>query len=226
MVPGTEVAAVPNSPKRFFSDGFAVKSRTAPPTMANLTESGILSSSTLEFDARVLHVRPAAMRAPIFALCFMSSTFALRDSPPVSSLMRFNRKGVTSPPRMLLSTASCTAFFVASSIGATSAASSAGMGLPMTMPDFMAKSLWELTIAATSDSVSHTVGTGSPEDGVKKAGKVLVLKPITETPCVSKYSRVLGKSRIDFAPAHTTATGVRPNSVRSAETSHVASAPL
>ena len=33
---------------------------------------------------------------------------------------------------------------------------------------------------------------------------------------LTKYSRVNSMSKIDFAPAHTTATGVLPSSVRSA----------
>jgi hypothetical protein len=35
----------------------------------------------------------------------------------------------------------------------------------------------------------------------------------------TRYSRVLGISRIDLIPAHMTATGVLPSSVRSDETS-------
>ena len=38
----------------------------------------------------------------------------------------------------------------------------------------------------------------------------------TGTPSVSKYSKVLPMSRIDLTPAQTTATGVLPNSVKSA----------
>lgn len=43
---------------------------------------------------------------------------------------------------------------------------------------------------------------------MKKLGKCLVLYPTTGTPCVSKYSKVFGMSKIDLAPAQTTATGV------------------
>ena len=52
-----------------------------------------------------------------------------------------------------------------------------------------------------------------------------VLKPITGTPWVSRYSSVRPRSRIDLAPAHTTATGVRASSCKSADTSNVRSAP-
>jgi len=44
-----------------------------------------------------------------------------------------------------------------------------------------------------------------------------------ETP--TRYSKVFAMSRIDLTPAETTATGVRPSSVRSALTSKVVSAP-
>ena len=43
--------------------------------------------------------------------------------------------------------------------------------------------------------------------------------------CVSKNSNVLGMSRIDLAPAQTTATGLLLNSVRSLEMSRLLSAP-
>jgi hypothetical protein len=43
--------------------------------------------------------------------------------------------------------------------------------------------------------------------------------------CVSKYSSVRGMSSTDLTPAHTTATGVRPSSVRSAEMSKLLSPP-
>jgi hypothetical protein len=65
-----------------------------------------------------------------------------------------------------------------------------------------------------------------PESGVKKFGNYFVLYPTTGTPYVSRNSRVLGISNIDFAPAHTTATGVYPNSIKSADISNVVSAPL
>ena len=47
----------------------------------------------------------------------------------------------------------------------------------------------------------------------------------TGTPRVSRYSSVSGTSRIAFGPAHTTATGVRASSSRSAEMSNDAGAP-
>src|SRR4051794_15693387 len=68
--------------------------------------------------------------------------------------------------------------------------------------------------------------TGRPLVGVKNAGNSSVLYPTIATPCVSyrdehlrsltKYSRVRGRSKIDLAPAQTTAIGVRPNSFKSA----------
>ena len=50
-------------------------------------------------------------------------------------------------------------------------------------------------------------------------------KPITGTPFVSSTSSVSFRSRIAFAPAQTTITGVWASSSRSAETSIVVSAP-
>ncbi len=48
---------------------------------------------------------------------------------------------------------------------------------------------------------------------------------MTGTPCVSSTSSVRPISSTDLAPAHTTATSVRPSSSRSAEMSMVSSAP-
>ena len=65
-----------------------------------------------------------------------------------------------------------------------------------------------------------------PEFAVKKSGNQSVRYDTTGTPIVSRNSRVLGISRIDFTPAQITETGVRESSVRSAEMSNVVSAPL
>ena len=65
-----------------------------------------------------------------------------------------------------------------------------------------------------------------PESGVKKFGNYFVLYPTTGTPYVSRNSSVFGMSKIDLAPAQTTATGVYPNSIKSADMSNVVSAPL
>ncbi len=48
---------------------------------------------------------------------------------------------------------------------------------------------------------------------------------MTATPLVSSVSSVPARSRMALAPADTTATGVRPSSVRSAETSRLSLAP-
>mmetsp|Transcript_19724 Transcript_19724/g.54232 ORF Transcript_19724/g.54232 Transcript_19724/m.54232 type:complete len:229 (+) Transcript_19724:1266-1952(+) len=165
------------------------------------------------------------MRVPTSALCLISSMFARRDSPPVISLIRLSKNGVVSRPATPWAAASATACSVAFSTMTASAASSAGTGLPTTRPDIKPSRTCASMMLATSCSELQVVGTGSPDDGVKNAGKVSVRRPITVTPCVSRYSSVFGMSRIDFAPAQTTATGVRPNSVRSAETSHDSSAP-
>lgn len=53
----------------------------------------------------------------------------------------------------------------------------------------------------------------------------MLLKVITGTPFVSRYSNVRGISRIDFTPAETTVTGVLESYSRSALTSIVCSYP-
>jgi hypothetical protein len=61
--------------------------------------------------------------------------------------------------------------------------------------------------------------------------KIMMRKILTDTVMFSgvsdrkmhtKYSRVLGMSRMDLTPAQTTVTAVRPSSVKSAETSMAA----
>mmetsp|Transcript_40864 Transcript_40864/g.91680 ORF Transcript_40864/g.91680 Transcript_40864/m.91680 type:complete len:242 (-) Transcript_40864:235-960(-) len=174
---------------------------------------------------RFSSLKLTAIFAPARALFLMSSMLTRNDSPPVSSLILRRRNGVASLPVTRCSAASDTACSVAFSMVATSAANSCCIGLPMTSPEVRPKRVCAAMTLATSSSVAQEHGTGRPDEGVKKAGKVLVRKPMTTTPCVSKYSSVLGMSRMDFAPAQTTATGVRPSSVRSAETSQLSSAP-
>ena len=110
------------------------------------------------------------------------------------------------------------------SIASRSSAASAGIGLAISSPPPPSPKCAAIT-AAICSALSQTWSTASPLSGVKKAGKAAVRWPITGTPCVSSTSKVLGMSRIDFAPAETTATGVRPSSIRSAEMSKLASAP-
>lgn len=69
-------------------------------------------------------------------------------------------------------------------------------------------------------SLSTKLLSFNPLLGVKKFGNTPVLKPTTGTPLVSRYSKVLYKSKIDFQPAHTTATRLFVNSSKSALTSH------
>lgn len=78
-----------------------------------------------------------------------------------------------------------------------------------------------MTLAASSAEVT-LYGAWYPLLAEKKAGKSLESEPPNEatvTPSVSKYSSVRPISRMDFTPAHTTATGVLPSSVKSALTS-------
>mmetsp|Transcript_93880 Transcript_93880/g.236550 ORF Transcript_93880/g.236550 Transcript_93880/m.236550 type:complete len:250 (-) Transcript_93880:88-837(-) len=151
--------------------------------------------------------------------------FALSDSPPVSSLILFSRKGVTWFPFTPWASHSATAFLVASSTPAASAARASGTGTPSTTPWERPKRCCASRSAATASGPSRRQETGKPLRGVKKAGKSSVWYPATGTPWVSKNSKVFGKSRMLLAPAQTTQTGVRPSSVRSAEVSQDSSAP-
>ena len=73
--------------------------------------------------------------------------------------------------------------------------------------------------------MSHLKTDLQPDDYVKKSGKSSCLYEITGTPIVSRYSSVLGMSKIDFTPAQMTLTGVFESSNKSAEISKVYSAP-
>lgn len=86
-------------------------------------------------------------------------------------------------------------------------------------------------IAAASLSFSIVTGLLTPLSLDQKAGKSTLpslpsAKVAIPTPSVSKYSIVLGMSRKLLQPLLTTATGVRPSSVKSAEMSILDSAPL
>lgn len=77
------------------------------------------------------------------------------------------------------------------------------------------------TIAAASASFWITLGLRKPLSRVKKAGKSTEpsrpsAKVPTQTPSVSRYSRVRGISKKLLHPELITVTGVRPSSVRSA----------
>lgn len=76
-------------------------------------------------------------------------------------------------------------------------------------------------MAAASSSSWITFGLFTPLSLEKNAGKSTgpvrpSAKVPTKTPSVSRYSRVRGMSRKLLHPELTTATGVRPSSVRSA----------
>ena len=73
-------------------------------------------------------------------------------------------------------------------------------------------------ILATSSAQVTLYGAWNPLLAEKKAGKSEP-KEATVTPSVSRYSSVRPISRMDLTPAHTTATGVLPSSVKSALTS-------
>mmetsp|Transcript_12149 Transcript_12149/g.29424 ORF Transcript_12149/g.29424 Transcript_12149/m.29424 type:complete len:404 (-) Transcript_12149:1594-2805(-) len=147
-----------------------------------------------------------------------------RLAPPVSSLMRLSRKGVTAFPMTCSSSAWLSAWPMAASTPAPSASSAAGMGTPNTTPP-RPRRLPALMSAAAWRGVSTRAGAAHPLARVKKAGNSSTPYPTTAAPCVSRNSKVRGMSSTDLAPAHTTATGVRPSSVRSADTSMVRSPP-
>mmetsp|Transcript_18858 Transcript_18858/g.47140 ORF Transcript_18858/g.47140 Transcript_18858/m.47140 type:complete len:226 (-) Transcript_18858:268-945(-) len=157
--------------------------------------------------------------------------FAFRDFPFVSSLTRFSKKGVIFFPTTFCFSASLTAIWMASS--ASWHSDSAGMGLQRTSPPCNPWSLLPLVCVSMSAAASAGVSTLDTRSSgwvllppqlsprVKKDGKAFVLYPTTGTPLVSSTSRVLGRSRIDFAPAQTTATLEIENSSRSADTSQL-----
>ena len=79
--------------------------------------------------------------------------------------------------------------------------------------------VWRRTRSAASAALSTRSGARNPLLRLKKPGSSSVPQATTGTPRVSSTSRVRGTSRIDLGPAHTTATGVRASSSRSAEMS-------
>lgn len=107
------------------------------------------------------------------------------------------------------------------------ASSSEGTGTVIKSPVYIfSLSNYAWITSAAYLSFSTTPEFLYPLSDTKKAGKFVYLNPKTGTPWVSKYSKVLGISKIDFAPAETTATYVLPNSLKSADMSKVFSAPL
>mmetsp|Transcript_71469 Transcript_71469/g.190582 ORF Transcript_71469/g.190582 Transcript_71469/m.190582 type:complete len:398 (-) Transcript_71469:181-1374(-) len=208
VTPMFEVAVAPRHPG---SSGLEMISIAIPPTTTAPVRSIMYNS--------------AATSAPTRALFFTRAMFALSDSPFVSCSIRANRNGVTSRPSSFCVLNSFTACRVAASTFSASAANSAWIGLARTTPVPRPSLKCSLHRRAASAEEETLQLAFSPDDGVKNAGKNSVPNPTTGTPCVSRYSSVFGISKIDFAPAQTTATGVLPSSVRSADTSQDSSAP-
>merc|ERR1711862_345130 len=97
----------------------------------HLRRQNILKSNFYNFDLPFWRRRFAtafATCAPTAALFLTRAIFAVKDSPPVISLMRCSKNGVTSLPFTPLESASATAFLVASSTLAASAAKASGTG--------------------------------------------------------------------------------------------------
>eukprot|EP00958_Prasinococcus_capsulatus_P023595 scaffold3551_cov408-Prasinococcus_capsulatus_cf.AAC.22 len=91
-----------------------------------------------------------------------------------------------------------------SSMRSPSSEYSWGVGTPRTMPFSSCRASAERIMSATSSGESTRIGDLHPLCALKNAGNSSVPKAATVTPCVSRYSSVLGMSRIDFTPAHTT----------------------
>ena len=87
----------------------------------------------------------------------------------------------------------------------------------------LALSLYGLQQARQQRALAEQRSDGS--GGQVKQGKCRVPTPITGTPCVSSASSVAGRSRIDFAPAHTTTARVEAIAARSALMSSVSAKP-
>lgn len=127
---------------------------------------------------------------------------AAREAPDVSRLTSDRMKGVTSFPRILFFSAVRRAVWMASSIARPSAWCASGIGTAISSP-FPSEKLKVSCIreAASLGSLTRW-GERNPLDRVKKAGKSgrssSALSVATQTPCVSKYSKVLPISKMDF----------------------------
>lgn len=150
----------------------------------------------------------------------------MEDSPPVISLTFLRRNGVISAPVIFLSLHSLRASWMAIYIFSPLASSSFGTGTVIKIPVCKFNLSNCICInSAHSFSLSTLTETLYPLSDVKNSGKLSVLNPTTGTPCVSRYSSVLGISNIDLAPAEITVIYVIPSSVKSAEISKDVSAP-
>lgn len=145
----------------------------------------------------------------------MIKILAFDEFPSVISLILFNRKGVISAPEtfnFLKNTINKQYFsnfysFYSASLRASSiailtfnpsASCSFGTGTVIKIPLFIANLLNVISInKAHSLASSNLWETLYPLSEIKNSGNLSVWYPITATPCVSRYSRVLGISRID-----------------------------
>lgn len=103
---------------------------------------------------------------------------------------------------------------------------SAKIGTENSIPVEMFSSSWFFIIAAHSSAVSHQNEEAIPDLLVTKSGNSSYLYVITGTPIVSRYSKVLGMSKIDLIPPDTTLIRVYDSSVKSAGISNDYSSPL
>ena len=140
-------------------------------------------------------------------------------APVVDPAIWARRNGVIAFPLTSPVAASCKPSLMASSITRGSASCSAGTGTATTTPLVRPVDQWAFKNEAVSAASPERVVVGRLVPRVQNSGNTSVPWPITGTPSVSRYSSVRGMSRIAFAPAQTTATGIVPRAVRSAETS-------
>ncbi len=123
-------------------------------------------------------------------------------------------------PRTPVRTASAIAASMTDSISAAGIAAPAGGGFATSTPTEGANAQCASQMRATSAASAARAETPSDASpGERKRGKCAVPSPMTGMPRESSASTVAGRSRMLFAPALITATGVRASIARSALTS-------
>ena len=157
--------------------------------------------------------------AAILALLRASDKLATTLAPPVAAAIAPNTCGVTPGPTMPASAVDLSAVSITESIMFLSSESASGTGTHARMPPVRPSAKWACVYAHNSSTFSTRAGMGKPLECTVNAGKSLQPTPTTGTPSVSRYSSVRGKSRNDFAPAHTVTTGCAASAPKSAEMS-------
>ena len=135
---------------------------------------------------------------------------------------RARSHGVTAAPAMPASSASRIACSIAARATSSGSASASGHRVADHEAGREAHRLVGADDGGRRRDVGHVARRRDPGQPGVEPGTSSIPTDTTGTPRVSRYSRVSGTSRIAFGPAHTTATGVRASSSRSAEMSKVA----